>query len=137
MKTSIHFWLYLAEVFLEWEIFQIKVVDKIKTHILYSITLFRKKCFLWRNVEKYFRAEWATDDNMAHAHFMLDTKGYKYTLTICNTHCFPTVTVIARTHLIDAFIRKLRVLLKLSAVWWKIRLCNEAHALYLSDSVTS
>jgi len=30
--------LYLAEFFLEWEIFDTKVVEKIKTHILCSIT---------------------------------------------------------------------------------------------------
>jgi len=28
---------------------------------------------LWRNVEKYCRARQASDDNMAHAHCMLDT----------------------------------------------------------------
>jgi len=53
------------------------VVEKIKkTHILYSISLFfffRKSCRLWDNVEKYCRAEQATDDNMAHAHCILDT----------------------------------------------------------------
>jgi len=27
----------------------------------------------------------ATDDNMAHAIFMLDTERYKHTLRICNT----------------------------------------------------
>jgi hypothetical protein len=30
-------------------------------------------------VEEYCRAGQATDDNMSHAHFMLDTWGYKYT----------------------------------------------------------
>jgi hypothetical protein len=34
MKTNIHFWSYLTHFFLEWKIFQAKVVDKIKTHIL-------------------------------------------------------------------------------------------------------
>ena len=29
----------------------------------------------------------ARDDNMAHAHCTLDTKGYKHTLTICKTYC--------------------------------------------------
>jgi len=53
--------------------FQIKVVEKIKTHILGSVTFFRKSCRLWDNVEKYSRAGQATDDNMAHAHCMLDT----------------------------------------------------------------
>jgi len=32
--------------------FQTKVVEKIKTHILCSITFFRKSCSLWDNVEK-------------------------------------------------------------------------------------
>jgi hypothetical protein len=31
MKTNIHFWSYIAEFFLEWEMFQIKVAQKIKT----------------------------------------------------------------------------------------------------------
>jgi hypothetical protein len=34
MKTSLLFWAYLARFFLEWEMFQTKVVEKIKTHIL-------------------------------------------------------------------------------------------------------
>jgi hypothetical protein len=33
--------------------FRTKVVEKIKTHILCSVTLFRKSCRLWDNVEKY------------------------------------------------------------------------------------
>jgi len=36
--------------------FQTKVVEKIKTHILYSITFFRKSCRLWYNTEKYCTA---------------------------------------------------------------------------------
>ena len=56
METNIHFWSYLAQPFLEWEMFQTKVVQKIKTHILCSITFFFRKsyCF-WDNVEKYCR----------------------------------------------------------------------------------
>ena len=38
MKTYVHLWQYLAEVFWQWEMFQTKVVEEIKTHILYSIT---------------------------------------------------------------------------------------------------
>jgi len=53
--------------------FQIKVVEKIKTHILCSETFFRKLCSLWDNVEIYCRARQTTDDNMAHAHCTLDT----------------------------------------------------------------
>jgi hypothetical protein len=36
-------------------------------------------------VEKFRRAGQAIDDNTWHAHCTLDTKGYKHTLTICNT----------------------------------------------------
>jgi hypothetical protein len=39
MKTYVQ---YLAEFVLEWEMFQTKFVQKIKTHILYSITFFPK-----------------------------------------------------------------------------------------------
>jgi len=71
MKTNIHFRSYLAQIFLEWKIFQTKLVDKLETHILSSITFFEIRA-IWDNVEKYCRAGQATDD-MAHAHCMLDT----------------------------------------------------------------
>jgi len=84
MKTSIYFWSYLVHFFLEWELFQTKVVEKINTSILWRKTfLFRLSCRLWDNVEKYSISVQATDDNMVPAHCMLDTKGYKHTLRIC------------------------------------------------------
>jgi hypothetical protein len=61
MKTFRHFWRYLAKFFLEWEMFQTKVVEKIKTHILCSITFFRKSHRLWDNVEKCNRDRGATN----------------------------------------------------------------------------
>ena len=45
------------------------------------------------------RAVQATDGSMAHAPCMLDTQGYKCTLTVFNTHCFSTASVVARTRL--------------------------------------
>ena len=68
MKTNIHFWSYLAYFFLEWEMFQAKVVQKIKTHVLFSVTFFffRKSYCTWDNVKKYCRAGQSTDDNIAH-----------------------------------------------------------------------
>jgi hypothetical protein len=36
MKTLSNLWQYFGEFFLEWEIFQNKVVEKIKTHFIYS-----------------------------------------------------------------------------------------------------
>jgi hypothetical protein len=53
MKTYAHLWSYLAQYFLEWEMYQTKVAEKIKTHILCSITfIFRKSRRLWDNVKK-------------------------------------------------------------------------------------
>jgi hypothetical protein len=39
-----------------------KVVEKIQTHILCSISSFRKSCVLLDNVKKYCRAKQARDD---------------------------------------------------------------------------
>jgi hypothetical protein len=65
MKKSVHLWQNLAQFFLEWEMFQAKIVNKIETHILCSITfLSRKSCHLRDNVEKYDRAGQATNDNV-------------------------------------------------------------------------
>ena len=64
MKTDTHFWSYLAQFFLEWEMFQTTFVEQIKTHILCSVTFCRKSHRLWDNVGKYGRAGQATDDNI-------------------------------------------------------------------------
>jgi len=53
--------------------FQIKVVEKVKTQTLCSITVFRKSWGLWENVEKYGRPRPVTNDyNMAYALHVLD-----------------------------------------------------------------
>ena len=52
MQTDIHFWSYLAQFCLQWEMFRTKVVQKIKTRILCSVTVFLKSCRLWDNVGK-------------------------------------------------------------------------------------
>jgi len=52
---------------------EIIVVQKTKTHILCLIVLFRKSRGLRDNVENFCTLVQATDDNMAHAHCMLDT----------------------------------------------------------------
>ena len=71
MNTFSHLWQYIVEFFLEWEIFQTKVVEKIKIHILYSVTFFGKSCGLWDNYEKYDGAKQAADI-MAHARYVPD-----------------------------------------------------------------
>jgi len=42
------------------------------THFMFNNS-FRKSRLYEKNVEKYCRGRLATDDNMAHAHCMLDT----------------------------------------------------------------
>ena len=63
MKTNLYLW-YIAEFFLEWEMFETKVVEEIKIHILCAVTFFNQKsCHLWDNVEKCCRAGQATYDS--------------------------------------------------------------------------
>jgi hypothetical protein len=76
----------LARFFLECEMFQIKVVEKIKTNFVFS-NLILKSYRLWENVneKKHCTAVQATDGNRAHSHCMLDNYGYKYTHSGCIT----------------------------------------------------
>ena len=69
--------LHLVHFFLEWEMFQIKIMEKIKAHILCSITFFwggrgNRAIYeiMWK---KYRRVGQATDDIMAHADCMVNT----------------------------------------------------------------
>jgi len=50
--------------FLEWEMFQTKVAEKIETHILCLIPFLWKLCHLWHNTEKYGTAREVTGDNI-------------------------------------------------------------------------
>ena len=59
MKAYAHLW-YLAEFFLEWEMFKTKVVEKIKTHILSSITFFPERRGVYDIIIIYLSWSWAT-----------------------------------------------------------------------------
>ena len=60
MKSNIHFRSYVTKFFLELKMFQAKVVEKIKTHVLYSINFF-ENCtvneIMWKNNAEPCRAE--------------------------------------------------------------------------------
>jgi len=60
------------------------VVEKIKTHILCSVTLLPKWSSLWDNVENILVRQ-ATDDIMVHTHCMLVTKATDDSMVY--THC--------------------------------------------------
>jgi hypothetical protein len=55
---------YFTCFFLEWEMFQTKVLEKIEIHILCVVNALWKSCRLGENTEKYGRDRLATDDNM-------------------------------------------------------------------------
>jgi len=102
MKTNTHFLSYLTQFFLEWEMFPANVVEKIKTHILYSITFFFENRTVYEiNVEKiwYSQTDHRWQYKTAHAHCMPDNYGYRHKLRICNTYCFCTATMVTRTSL--------------------------------------
>jgi len=50
-------------------------------------------------MEKFCTAGHVTDNNMAQAHCMLDTLGYKHILRICNVYCFSSAMMVAEKHL--------------------------------------
>jgi hypothetical protein len=56
METNTHFWSYLAQFFLEWETFQIKVKEEIKTRIFLFSDFFLKSCLFLYSAEKYYVA---------------------------------------------------------------------------------
>jgi hypothetical protein len=71
--------------------FQIEVVEKIKTHILFSVTLFRKSRRLADKVKKHGGAREATDNNIQiwRMHFSC------WTIKTTDTHTQKYVTFIA------------------------------------------
>jgi hypothetical protein len=85
MKTSRNILSYLAQFFLECEMFQTKVVKEIKTHILYSVTFFFQKravCVLmWKNILQRGRPQmtiwrmriacWMTKATNTHSHYVI------------------------------------------------------------------
>ena len=74
-----------------------KIIKKIKTHILCSITFTRKSCLSWYNAEKYWRDEQATDDSTTRR---MDftcwvTKATDtHTHRISNTYCLSTAKTV-------------------------------------------
>ena len=92
-KNNGHFYVKtkLAQFLLEWEIFETKVLGKLKPHFkLNNFFYFENSTFceiLWGG-GKYCIAGQATDDNMAHERCLLGTLGYKHRLRICDTYWF-------------------------------------------------
>ena len=85
--------------------FRTKAIEKIKTHILYAVIVFRKSCHLWE-CEEYGTARQTTDYSIMLGRkdvvCMTDNQGKTHTHThsvILNTYCFSMATVVTRTPL--------------------------------------
>ena len=72
---------------------------EIRTHTLCVNNFLWQSCCLWDNVDKNSRSRHTKDDNMVHAHCVLDNKGYRHILRIRNTSCFSTATMVLWMHL--------------------------------------
>ena len=91
-------------VFLKWKPSQIKFVEKIKTHILCSVTFFSKIMPFMRSCEKYCRYKEATGSNRVYrmrcTYYI--TKA-THTHIIFNNCCFFTAIIVKWTRLIITF----------------------------------
>ena len=90
------------------------------THFVYSNIFFiRKSCPFRDNVKKYCRPEQATDDNTAHARYMLDTQVYEHTHSeyvwyLWLIHCINVCTGAPHCYVL----RTLPELFTLRVGWW-------------------
>jgi len=92
---------HLARLLLEQEMFQVKFVEKIRTHILCSVMCPNNVPFMrYRYCGKILWCitghRW--QNNNMHSLCMLDIWGYKHTLRMCNSYWFFAVTKVTRTH---------------------------------------
>ena len=88
MQTDIHLWSNLAHIFLEWEMFGTKVVEKIKTHNLCPVPFPPKSYRLWDNVGKYCRGgaghRWQYGAHALHGWILKTTNTHsQYVILIC------------------------------------------------------
>ena len=75
--------------------FQTKVGQKIKTHILLSAKFFRQSFLIWDNVDKNVQPGRPQMKIWNMSICMLDTHDSKHTLRLCNTYCFSKATMVA------------------------------------------
>ena len=76
------------------------------THFIFS-NLFRKivPFMSWCGILWYSRTAHRRQHNTAHVLCMLGKEGNRYKLRMCNTHCFPTASIVTRRLLNATLIR--------------------------------
>jgi hypothetical protein len=116
MKTFSHLWQYIVEFFLEWEIFQIKVVEKIKIHILCSTTFSENRAFyeiMSKNMVEPWTpqmAKWRLRSPCTHTH----THTHPHTPPHTHTHTHPST----HTHTIYIYIYNIYYFSTTTMVSW-------------------
>jgi hypothetical protein len=99
LKTYLHFCEYLDE-FIEWELFQIRVVENNKTRFMFGNFL-SENCAVYEKMSKNMvepeRPQMAIWRRVA-CLISKATRARSHT-EICNTDCFPTATVVSQTRL--------------------------------------
>jgi hypothetical protein len=121
-----------------------KVIENIKTHILYSITFYQQSCCLWDNVENYgaeatndvtiwrIRVEcWIRKAKCTHMHAQAHAPGHTHnnacvhTLThthahthICNTYRFSTAKMIGERASVALYIHCLSCYISEKYMWY-------------------
>jgi len=107
MKTDLHFGSYLPQFFVEWRLFQTRLVEKITTQIVFNThTHTHTHTYIYIYVSNivplmkwcgklfYSRA----DHTWKYGAWALHL-GYEHTFRICNTYWFYTLTVVGRMRL--------------------------------------
>jgi BarA-like signal transduction histidine kinase len=99
MKTTKHFWSYLTKLFLEWEMFRTKVVEEFTKHfyIQWLFFLLENRAvyeIMWKNIVERDRPQMTISHKRVACWII--TKA-RHTLTLCNTYCSFTATMVART----------------------------------------
>jgi len=97
-------WQYLAELLLEWELFQTKVVEKNQNANCTFGNIFLQSWHLWNNVGKYGRGGQTTDGNTIEClRFACCITKAIETFRKYNSKCCYTATMVTRTRLNVAF----------------------------------
>jgi hypothetical protein len=99
MNSNKHLWSYLAQFFLEWKMFQTKVVEKINTHLMFNNFAF-ENCvvyeIIWKNIYiLYSRTghRWKYGACALHAIYLR-----LQTHTQIMKYCFCTATMVTWMH---------------------------------------
>jgi hypothetical protein len=112
-----HLWQCLADFFSAWKMFQMKVVEKIKTHILRSVTFFPKIVPHMSHCRKIWWSQRGHSNNTIwRRRFACWISKATDTLRIWNTSCFCMTTMVTRTplnvtlhvHCLSCFLRLYR-----------------------------